>query len=149
MTEDNVSKCIKIGKTWNYTMRYVFRPFTQFLAEATLAANAALIVPCRSSPSGWMGTGSGRRPFSGLPRDVPLGWSQSSGLATQCHSLELFLSQSCVFLSECSGSLSRWKVSLRPRLRSRAHWTRFLSGISLFLFTPLPPCFTVGLVLGR
>ncbi len=72
----------------------------------------------------------------------------------------------------CLGSLSCWKVNLRPSLRSWALWRRFSSRISLylaaFIFPSIatgrpvpaaekhphsmmlpPPCFTVGTVLDR
>ncbi len=76
------------------------------------------------------------------------------------------------YLAVCLGSLSCWKVNLRPSLRSWALWRRFLSRISLylaaFIFPSIatsrpvpaaekhphsmilpPPCFTVGTVLDR
>ena len=46
---------------------------------------------------------------------------------------ELFRSHSFVILAVCLGSLSCWKVNLRPSLRSRALWKRFSSRISLYL----------------
>ncbi len=85
---------------------------------------------------------------------------------------QLLWSQSFVILAVCLGSLSCWKVNLRPSLRSWALWRRFLSRISLylaaFIFPSIatsrpvpaaekhphsmmlpPPCFTVGTVLDR
>ena len=44
---------------------------------------------------------------------------------------ELFLNPSCVVLAVCLGSLSCWKVNLRPSLRSWALWTKFSLRISL------------------
>ncbi len=85
---------------------------------------------------------------------------------------ELLWSHSFVILAVCLGSLSCWKVNLRPSLRSWALWRRFSSRISLylaaFIFPSIatsrpvpaaekhphsmmlpPPCFTVGTVLDR
>ncbi len=85
---------------------------------------------------------------------------------------ELLWSHSFVILAVCLGSLSCWKVNLRPSLRSWALWRRFWSRISLylaaFIFPSIatsrpvpaaekhphsmmlpPPCFTVGTVLDR
>ncbi len=85
---------------------------------------------------------------------------------------ELLWSHSFVILAVCLGSLSCWKVNLRPSLRSWALWRRFLSRISLYLATFIfpsiatshpvpaaekhphsmmlpPPGFTVGTVLDR
>ena len=85
---------------------------------------------------------------------------------------ELFRSHSFVILAVCLGSLSCWKVNLQPSLRSRALWKRFSSRISLYLAAFIvpsiatsgpvpaaekhphsmmlpPPCFSVGIVLGR
>ncbi len=64
---------------------------------------------------------------------------------------ELWWSHSFVILAVCLGSLSCWKVNLRPSLRSWALWRRFSSRISLYLaaFIFPPPCFTVGTVLDR
>ncbi len=85
---------------------------------------------------------------------------------------ELLWSHSFVILAVCLGSLSFWKVNLRPSLRSWALWRRFSSRISLYLAAfifpsiatsrpvpaaekhlhsmMLPPsCFTVGTVLDR
>ncbi len=46
---------------------------------------------------------------------------------------ELLWSHSVVILAVCLGSLSCWKVNLRPSLRSWALWRRFSSRISLYL----------------
>ncbi len=46
---------------------------------------------------------------------------------------ELLWSHSFVNLAVCLGSLSCWKVNLRPSLRSWALWRRFSSRISLYL----------------
>ncbi len=85
---------------------------------------------------------------------------------------ELLWSHFFVILAVCLGSLSCWKVNLRPSLRSWALWRRFSSRISLylaaFIFPSIatsrpvpaaekhphsmmlpPPCFTVGTVLDR
>ncbi len=85
---------------------------------------------------------------------------------------ELLWSHSFVILAVCLGSLSCWKVNLRPSLRSWVLWRRFSSRISLylaaFIFPSIatsrpvpaaenhphsmmlpPPCFTVGTVLDR
>ncbi len=85
---------------------------------------------------------------------------------------ELLWSHSFVILAVCLGSLSCWKVNLRPSLRSWALWRRFSSRISLYLASFIfpsiatsrpvhaaekhphsmmlpPPCFTVGTVLDR
>ncbi len=45
---------------------------------------------------------------------------------------ELLWSHSFVILAVCLGSLSCWKVNLRPSLRSWALWRRFSSRISLY-----------------
>ncbi len=80
--------------------------------------------------------------------------------------------KSGLILAVCLGSLSCWKVYLRPSLRSWGLWRRFSSRISLylaaFIFPSIatsrpvpaaekhphsmmlpPPCFTVGTVLDR
>ncbi len=46
---------------------------------------------------------------------------------------ELLWSHSFVILAVCLGSLSCWKVNLRPSLRSWALWRRFSSRTSLYL----------------
>ena len=46
---------------------------------------------------------------------------------------ELFWNHSFVILAVCLGSLSCWKVNLRPILRSWTLWKRFLSRISMYL----------------
>ncbi len=98
------------------------------------------IPPCRSSPvlSGWM-VNVGGQPFLGLSRDAQLGLSQGSGWAIQEQSQELLWSHSFVILAVCLGSLSCWKVNLRPSLRSWALWRRFSSRISLYLATFIFP----------
>jgi hypothetical protein len=48
---------------------------------------------------------------------------------------DLSRGNSCVILAVCLGSLSWWKVNLRPSLRSWALSSRFLSRISLY-FAP-------------
>ncbi len=96
-----------------------------------------------------------------------VGWLGHSRTVT-----ELLWSHSFVILAVCLGSLSCWKVNLRPSLRSWALWRRFSSRISLylaaFIFPSIatsrpvpaaekhphsmmlpPPCFTVGTVLDR
>ncbi len=99
---------------------------------------SSAIPPCRSSPvlSGWM-VNVGGQPFLGLSRDAQLGLSQGSGWAIQEQSLlwnsQLLWSHSFVILAVCLGSLSCWKVNLRPSLRSWALWRRFSSRISLYL----------------
>ncbi len=134
---------------------------------------SSAIPPCRSSPvlSGWM-VNVGGQPFLGLSRDAQLGLSQGSGWAIQETVTELLWSHSFIILAVCLGSLSCWKVNLRPSLRSWALWRRFSSRISLylaaFIFPSIatshpvpaaekhphsmmlpPPCFTVGTVLDR
>ncbi len=51
---------------------------------------------------------------------------------------ELLWSHSFIILAVCLGSLSCWKVNLRPSLRSWAHWRRFSSRISLYLAASFP-----------
>ncbi len=135
---------------------------------------SSAIPPCRSSPvlSGWM-VNVGGQPFLGLSRDAQLGLSQGSGWLGHSRTVtELLWSHSFVILAVCLGSLSCWKVNLRPSLRSWALWRRFSSRISLylaaFIFPSIatsrpvpaaekhphgmmlpPPCFTVGTVLDR
>ncbi len=94
---------------------------------------SSAIPPCRSSPvlSGWM-VNVGGQPFLGLSRDAQLGSSQGSGWAIQERHGVLW-SHSFVILAVCLGSLSCWKVNLRPSLRSWALWRRFSSRISLYL----------------
>ncbi len=94
---------------------------------------SSAIPPCRSSPvlSGWM-VNVGGQPFLGLSRDAQLGLSQAlAGPFKNSH--ELLWSHSFVILAVCLGSLSCWKVNLRPSLRSWALWRRFSSRISLYL----------------
>ena len=131
------------------------------------------ILLCRSSQtlSDWMGSIAAQL-FSSLFRDVRSGSSPGSGWATQGHS------ETCPEATPCSivfdvylGSLSCWKVNLRPSLRSWVLWSRFSPRISLynvpFIFPSIltsltvpaaekhphsvmlpPPCFTVGMVPG-
>ena len=63
------------------------------------------------------------------------------------------LNHSSVALAGCLGSLSCWKVNLRPSLKSLEDWNRFpqefpcISAIHHSFGTMLPPpCFTVGMV---
>ncbi len=96
---------------------------------------SSAIPPCRSSPvlSGWM-VNVGGQPFLGLSRDAQLGLSQGSGWLGHSRTVtELLWSHSFVILAVCLGSLSCWKVNLRPSLRSWALWRRFSSRISLYL----------------
>ncbi len=138
---------------------------------------SSAIPPCRSSPvlSGWM-VNVGGQPFLGLSRDAQLGfWEMLKSGLWLGHSrtvAELLWSHSFVILAVCLGSLSSWKVNLRPSLRSWALWRRFSSRMSLylaaFIFPSIatsrpvpaaekhphsmmlpPPCFTVGTVLDR
>ncbi len=83
---------------------------------------SSAIPPCRSSPvlSGWM-VNVGGQPFLGLSRDAQLGLSQGHSRTVT----ELLWSHSFVILAVCLGSLSWWKVNLRPSLRSWALWRRF------------------------
>ena len=131
------------------------------------------ILLCRSSQalSGWMGS-VGTQLFSGLSRHVRSGSSPGSGWATQGHSQICPWSHSSIVLAVCFGSLSCWKVNLRPSLRSWALWSRFSSSFSLysapFIFPSIltclpviaiekhhhsmmlpPPFFIVGIVLAR
>ncbi len=77
---------------------------------------SSAIPPCRSSPvlSGWM-VNVGGQPFLGLSRDAQLGLSHGSGWAIQELVTELLWSHSFVILAVCLGSLSCWKINLRPR----------------------------------
>ncbi len=95
---------------------------------------SSAIPPCRSSPvlSGWM-VNVGGQPFLGLSRDAQLGLSQGSGWVIQEQSRSCCEATSFVILAVCLGSLSCWKVNLRPSLRSWALWRRFSSRISLYL----------------
>ena len=72
-----------------------------------------------------------------------VGWGASLNSRFQV-SLEMFDrvqvralagSHSCIVLAVFKGSLSCWKVNLRPSLRSWALWSRFSSRISLY-FAP-------------
>ncbi len=92
---------------------------------------SSAIPPSRSSPvlSGWM-VNVGGQPFLGISRDAQLGLSQGSGWAIQEQSQSCVWSHSFVILAVCLGSLSCWKVNLRPSLRSWALWRRFSSRIS-------------------
>ena len=79
------------------------------------------------------GFGDGGKTFSS---NVRLGSSQGSGWATQGHSFtELSLRYSCVVLAVWLGSLTCWKVTLQPRLRSWVLWTRF--SLRIYLCTSL------------
>ena len=116
--------------------------------------------------SGWM-VSIDAQLFSGLSRDVRSCLSPGSGWATQGHSVTCPVVTPA--LSVCLGSLSCWKLNLRPSL---ALWSMFSSRISLyfalFFFALIltsfpvpaaekhphsmmllpPPCFTVGMVPG-
>lgn len=92
------------GKNWNITLTLGFRPTVEapfgsdYSMESSWVWRNKLYTPgfgdflCRSSRAllGWVRT-VGRKPYSGLSRDVQLGSSQGSGW-----------------------SLSRWRVNLRP-----------------------------------
>ncbi len=82
--------------------------------------------------SGWM-VNVGGQPFLGLSRDAQLGLSQGSGWAIQEHHGVVVKPLLRLILAVCLGSLSCWKVNLRPSLRSWALWRRFSSRISLYL----------------
>ncbi len=58
---------------------------------------------------------------------------------------ELLWSHSFVILAVCLGSLSCWKVNLRPSLRSWALWRRFSSRISLYLAAFIFPSIATSL----
>ncbi len=81
------------------------------------------------SDSVWLDVTVDEQPFSGISRDVQLGSSPGSGCATRGLSQSF---PSCVVLTVCLGSLSCWKVNLRPGLRSWVLWTRFSLRISLY-----------------
>ena len=134
--------------------------------------NFSAILLCRSFEplSGWIETVSGQ-PISGLSRDFRLGSSQGCGWAAQGHSQSISQSHSCAVLAVCLGVLSCWKENRWPSRRSWLLWTRFSSRISLLCSVQLslnpdsppvpaaekhphsimlpPPCFTVGMVVGR
>ncbi len=134
---------------------------------------SSAIPPCRSSPvlSGWMVNVGGQPFFRSLQR-CSIGFKSGLWLGHSRTVMELLWSHSFVILAVCLGSLSCWKVNLRPSLRSWALWRRFSSRISLylaaFIFPSIatsrpvpaaekhphsmmlpPPCFTVGTVLDR
>ncbi len=134
---------------------------------------SSAIPPCRSSPvlSGWM-VNVGGQPFLGSLQRCSIGFKSGLWLGHSRTVTELLWSHSFVILAVCLGSLSCWKVNLRPSLRSWALWRRFSSRISLylaaFIFPSIatsrpvpaaekhphsmmlpPPCFTVGTVLDR
>ncbi len=134
---------------------------------------SSAIPPCRSSPvlSGWMVNVGGQPFFRSLQR-CSIGFKSGLWLGHSRTVTELLWSHSFVILAVCLGSLSCWKVNLRPSLRSWALWRRFSSRISLylaaFIFPSIatsrpvpaaekhphsmmlpPPCFTVGTVLDR
>ncbi len=75
----------------------------------------------------------GGQPFLGLSRDAQLGFKSGLWLGHSRTVTELLWSHSFVILAVCLGSLSCWKVNLRPSLRSWALWRRFSSRISLYL----------------
>ncbi len=102
---------------------------------------------------------------------LKLGLSQGSGWAIK-NSHGVVVKPLLLILAVCFGSLSCWKVNLRPSLRSWALWRRFSSRISLYLaafifpsMQPVrpvpaaekhphsmmlpPPCFTFGTILDR
>ncbi len=132
---------------------------------------SSAIPPCRSSPvlSGWM-VNVGGQPF--FLQRCSIGFKSGLWPGHSRTVTELLWSHSFVILAVCLGSLSCWKVNLRPSLRSWALWRRFSSRISLyltaFIFPSIvtsrpvpaaekhphsmmlpPPCFTVGTVLDR
>ncbi len=133
---------------------------------------SSAIPPCRSSPvlSGWMVKRWWTAIFRSLQR-CSIGFKSGLWLGHSRTVTELLWSHSFVILAVCLGSLSCWKVNLRPSLRSWALWRRFSSRMSLYLAafifpsiatvvlslqlknTPTawccPPCFTVGTVLDR
>ncbi len=134
---------------------------------------SAAIPPCWSSPvlSGWM-VNVGGQPFYRTLQRCSIGFKSGIWLGHSRTVTELLWSHSFVILAVCLGSLSCWKVNLRPSLRSWALWRRFSSRISLylaaFIFPSIatsrpvpaaekhphsmmlpPPCFTVGTVLDR
>ncbi len=76
---------------------------------------SSAIPPCRSSPvlSGWM-VNVGGQPFLGLSRDAQLGFKSGLWLGHSRTVTELLWSHSFVILAVCLGSLSCWKVNLRP-----------------------------------
>ena len=98
---------------------------------------------------------------------IGLRWGLWLGHSKKCKCFPL--NHSTVTLAVCLGSLSCWKVNLRPSLKSLEDWNRFPSRISLYLapsiihsivisfpvpaddkhpqIMMLPPaCFTVGMV---
>ena len=133
----------------------------------TCICGVSHLLLCRSSQTlaGWLGSVAAQL-FSGLSRDDWWGSSPGSGWATQGY-WDLSRSHSCIDLAVCLGSLSCWKVNLRPILRS---WAGFHQGslyFAPFIFPSIltslpfpatekhahnmmlpPPCFTVGMVAG-
>ncbi len=77
---------------------------------------SSAIPPCRSSPvlSGWMVNVGGQPIFRSLQR-CSIGFKSGLWLGHSRTVTELLWSHSFVILAVCLGSLSCWKVNLRPR----------------------------------
>ncbi len=179
-------------KNWNITWSQVFRPFAQYLVEAPFWFNTAMSlfgkdatsfshldlgILCHSSLQILSSSVrlDGKRWWTAIFRSLQrcsIGFKSGLWLGHSRTVTELLWSHSFVILAVCLGSLSCWKVNLRPSLRSWALWRRFSSRISLylaaFIFPSIatsrpvpaaekhphsmmlpPPCFTVGTVLDR
>ena len=94
-----------------------------------------------------MGTVDGQT-FSGFSRDVGLKSGLWIGHSTTF--TELSQSLSCSDLAVCLGSLSCWKVNLRPSLRSWVFWTRLSLRISCTPFhSAFPQPWPVAAILVR
>ncbi len=90
---------------------------------------SSAIPPCRSSPvlSGWM-VNIGGQPFLWSLQRCSIGFKSGLWLGHSRTVTELLWSHYFVILAVCLGSLSCWKVNLRPSLRSWALWRRFRPG---------------------
>ena len=108
---------------WQWLQPWVFSGMTQH----TCIWGVSPILLCRSfqALSGWIGSVAAQL-CSCLSRVVSSG--SSSGTFR-----DLSRNHSCVVLAVCLGSLSCWKVNLRPSLRSWVLWSRFSSRISWYI----------------
>ena len=150
----NVCKRIK-KKNLNIPFTKVFRPFTQYFVETSLAAitassllgydatSLAHIYLGSSSHSSLQILSSSVRMdgehcctaiFRSLQR-LSIGFKSGLWLGYSRTFRELSRSDSCVALTVCLELLSCWKVNLHPSLRSWVLWSRLSSRIYMY-FAP-------------
>lgn len=131
-------KVFFLAWNWKIPLTYIFRPFSQYLGEAPLAAiTASSLLKCDARSSIHLDLGifchSSLQTLSGCQD----GWDSrrtdifgslqrclvrfKSGLWPSRTFTRFFLSHSCIVLTVCSGSLLYWKVSLQSSLKSWLH----------------------------